>query len=225
MTDEELWEICETPGAREGFELENNLFEALPWYAEGLCVKGREAKYAHWSNLEYWTLKEATCLSIGFEPIVMPVRNVDFPPPDNILEFYWNRQEQISRALFFSDKNQDRVAPSAFVKWALAKSVEIPTKLAAILEFDNSKARPTMLDTADRRTYESALKVILGLRSTQFGYQSGGITKDMNSEIKRGLEKLGLSLDRKTIIKLLNDAISNRKGFVEKQEQRDDKKG
>jgi len=70
--DEDLWELSETPGSLRSFELEHALFDPPPWYAGGFGVEISKADFAYWAKMDFWSLEEATCLSIGFKPKKMP---------------------------------------------------------------------------------------------------------------------------------------------------------
>lgn len=223
MTDEDLWELCETQGQLSSFSFEHNLFDPPPWYAGGFGVCGHKADFGHWVKMDFWTIEEATCLSLGFKPEKMPNKRKQYSPPDDVLNFFWDRMSLIERAPFNEKSEQDAVQPRRFVSWAEGKSIEMPAELIAAVYSDVTIQRPKMINTVDKRRYDSALKVVLGLLSAQFGYRDGGITAEMKRDIKSGLAELGLNLDRKTLIKILGDSISARDRFEKDQKKRDDK--
>lgn len=68
LSDEDLWELSGTPGQIDIFAIEHSLFDRPPWYAGGFGVRAYKADYGYWANMDFWTLEEATCLSLGFEP-------------------------------------------------------------------------------------------------------------------------------------------------------------
>ncbi len=223
MTDEDLWELCETLGRLDSFALEYSLFEPPPWYAGGFGVCVYKPDYEYWAKMDFWTLEEAACLSLGFQPEKMPQYRDRKPFPYQALDFFRGRVSLIPRAPFSTKFDHDRVSPAAFVGWAENKLLEIPAELIQAVKADKEPHRPKMLNSVDKRQYDSALKVILGLLSSQFGYREGKVTPEMKSDIVSGLDELGLNLDRKTLIKTLNESQASRKRFEKEQKKRDEK--
>jgi hypothetical protein len=223
MKDEDLLELCEAPGRLSSFSFEHNLIDPPPWYAGGFGVCVHKADFDYWAKMEFWTINEAACLRLGFKPEKMPSKPKQYSPPSDVVNFFWDRMSLIQRAPFNENSEQDAVQPRKFVSWAEGKSIEMPAELIDAVNSNVTIQSPKMINTVDKRQYDSALKVILGLLSSQFGYRSGEITADIKSDIKLGLAELGLNLNRKTLIKILADSISARVGFEKDQKKRDDK--
>ena len=222
MTDEDLLELCDADRL-DSFAIAYSLFEPPPWYAGGFGVCVYKPDYEYWAKMDFWTLEEAACLSLGFQPEKMP-RYRDRPSlPYQAVDFFRGRVSLIQRAPFSTKFDHDRVSPAAFVGWAENKLLEIPAELIQAVKADKEPHRPKMLNSVDKRQYDSALKVILGLLSSQFGYREGEVTPEMKSDIVSGLDELGLNLDRKTLIKTLNESQASRKRFEKEQKKRDEK--
>lgn len=222
MADEDLWQLCETPDCIDIFAMEYSLFDAPPWYAGGFGVSVYKPDYEHWARMEYWTLEEATCLSLGFKPEKMPGYQSDLPSPYEALDFLKNRLSLIKRAPITRRADTSEISPATFVGWAESKSLEIPSELIKAIHAGETSERPKMLSSVDRRQYDSALKVILGLLSFHEGYKGGAITSEIKKGVASGLAELGLNLDRKTLVKALGEAVKSRKSFVEDQQKRDE---
>ena len=224
MTDLELFQLLDVDerGRFDSFAREHFLVDPPPWYAGGFGVSVYKPDYEHWAKADFWTFEEATCLSLGFTPERLPDYKGQYSPYETV-KFFKGRLFLIQRAKFSTKTNDDKVAPESFVSWAESKMLDIPAEL--IKAFDTKKApqRPKMLSSVDKRQYDSALKVILGLLSSQFGYRKGPATSEMTSDIASGLEELGLSLDRKTLTKSLGEAVTAKKRFEVDQKKRDDK--
>lgn len=223
MMDEELWELCETPRCLDSFALEHLLFDPPPWYAGGFGVCVYKPDYAYWAKMDYWTVEEATCLSLGFKPEKIPQNQSGLPSPYAPLNFFRERLSLIQRATVFEKSENNSVSPSAFVGWAKSKSLEVPPELIETASADKASGRPKMLNSVDSRQYDSALKVILGLLAYHDAYRGGAITSGVKKDVTAGLSELGLSLDPKTLAKSLAEAIGSRSRFVEDQQKRDAK--
>jgi len=223
MSDEELWELSETPGRLDSFAFEHELFDPPPWYAGGFGVSVYKPDYEHWAKMDYWTLDEAACLSLGFKPEKMPPKNGRFQSPYESLDYFKDRLSLIQRAPITSKFNQDEVSPNSFVGWAEGKSLEMPLELVTAVNATKTPGRPKMLSSVDSRQHDSALKVILGLLAYHDGYAGGSISSQMKKDVSSGLADLGINLDPKTLAKALGDAIRSRKRFVEDQQKRDEK--
>lgn len=223
MRDEELWELCETSRRLESFALEHLLFDSPPWYAGGFGVCVYKPDYEYWAKMDYWTLEEAACLSLGFKPEKIPQDQNGLPSPYAPLNFFRERLSLIQRASIFEKSKNDSVSPSAFVGWAESKSLEVPPELIETASTDKAAGRPKMLKSVDSRQYDSALKIILGLLAYHDAYRGGAIRSGVKKDVTAGLSELGLSLDPKTLAKLLAEAIGARSRLVEDQQKRDAK--
>ena len=223
MTDEDLYALCESSGRLESFAFEYSLFDPPPWYAGGFGVSVYKPDYEHWAKMDYWTLDEAACLSLGFKPEKMPPKNSVSQSPYDALNYFRNRISLIQRAPITSKLNHDEVSPNAFVEWAEGKSLEMPVELVTAVNATKTPRRPKMLNSVDSRQHDSALKVILGLLAYYDGYAGGAITSQMKKDVSSGLADLGLNLDPKTLVKVLGEAVNSRKRFVEDQQKRDSK--
>lgn len=225
MTDEDLFELHEVPHRLESFAREHRLFDPPPWHAGGFGVTIHKPDYDHWLRMDYWTLEEATCLSIGFKPEKLPSYSRADLSPFETLKFFKNRLGLFERAHFKGPSAEGTVAPLELIKWALRKKLEIPIELSSFVDDSRSESRPAMLGSVDKRRYDTALKVILGLIANMYGEEQTGLTKELKEDVLKGLALVGLSLDRKTLNKILGEAVAARQGFVEEQKGRDERQG
>jgi len=188
-----------------------------------LAVSVYKPDYELWAKMDYWTLDEATCLSLGFKPEKMPLKSSVAQSPYDALNYFRDRLSLIQRAPITSKLNHDEVSPNAFVEWAEGKSLEMPVELVTAVNATKTPRRPKMLNSVDSRQHDSAVKVILGLLAYYDGYAGGAITSQMKKDVSSGLADLGLNLDPKTLVKVLGEAVNSRKRFVEDQQKRDSK--
>ncbi|NSX56326.1 hypothetical protein [Parasulfitobacter algicola] len=223
MTDEELWELRETPRRLSSFALKYSLFDPPPWYAAGFGVCVYQADFEYWAKMDFWTLEEAICLSLGFNPEKVPnYRNRPHSRYETV-QLFRQRMSLIERAPFNAKSQQNSVTPSVFTSWAVSKEMEIPSELIDAVGIAKKPNRPAMLTTVDKRQHDTALKVILGLLASIYADEQTLVTREVKSDISLGLAKIGLSLDPKTLTKLLNEAVLARKRFESEQQIRDDK--
>jgi hypothetical protein len=219
MDDQALLDLLETEWGLTTFRLESGLGVDLEWYAGGFNIDGYRPNWSDWSAMEYWTVEEATCLSIGFQPQKMPLEDKEIPVPSEPLNFFWTRMEQVRRADSYDAKNPGVFKPATFVRWALKKGLHVPDDMEAMFEAPSS---PAMLEKIDRRQYDSALLVILGLLADEYGYRGGAPGPDVAKDIAIGLKNLDLRIDPKTLGKVLTLAANHLPRFVAKQRERDE---
>jgi hypothetical protein len=109
------------------------------------------ADFEYWSKAPYWTLDEATALSLGLEPRIvywdelkglaseLPPEGSEVPLP--IL--YGRHRDLLLRANEF-EQLADRVPPIVFVDWANRRHLPLPyeleTKVRAISQPEDWKA-------------------------------------------------------------------------------------
>jgi len=220
-TDEELWELSETPGCLSSFEMKYCLFDSPPWYAGGFGVERHKADFAYWVKMDFWTLEEATCLSIGFTPEKIPECKLGLRSPYQSVNFYHDRVELFRRINFQNRKMPYQIEPMEFVNWARKKGIEIPSELEKSVNENHQVKRPAMLGTVDARKYDSAIKLILGLIANEYGYRKGIVEKDIKQATMKGLAELGLNIDPKTLNRLYNEAVKSADRFRSEQEKRD----
>lgn len=219
LTDEELFEILED--SIESFGRQCSLFDPLPWYAGGFGVKSHAADFDYWAKMDFWTLEESACLSIGFGPERILGAHPHRLSRFESINFYWDRTELIQRASFRDAAHPDRIKPSSFIAWAVGKNLEMPAELVSAVNQQTPSRRPAMLGSVDARLYESALKIVLGLLAQEYGYRGGTISTDIKRDVDSGLGELGLSIDRKTLTKVLNEVAKSLPELQEAQHRRD----
>jgi hypothetical protein len=103
----------------------------------------------------------------------------------------------------------------------VGKGLEIPPELINAVSERTSTKRPAMLGSVDARQYESALKIILGLLAQEYGYRGGTISTEIKRDVDLGLSELGLSIDRKTLTKVLNEGTKSLVDLQKDQHERD----
>jgi len=221
LTNEELFEISEISGVIDNFAFEHLLFDPPPWYAAGFGVKSYKANFEYWAKMDFWTLEEATCLSIGFRPQSMPSPGKLKVSPYESLNFFWERLNMFKHIDFQNNNEPDKIHPKTFVKWLERKDIEMPDDLVVALGSNSVRDKPAMIKSVDARQYDSTLKIILGLLSIGYGYQGGAIENDIKNDIIENLEKIGLNIDRKTVNNRLNEARKSIDKFRVEQKKRD----
>ena len=173
--------------------------------------------------MEFWSLEEATCLSIGFRPQEMPPNYHGENHPSKPLQFFWKRKELIRRSGCTEDGFFGDVRPNRLADWARKNGVEVPDGLLRIAK-PAPTAKPGMIKTVDARLYDSALKVILGLLAGCYGDEAGEVSQQARDDLKMGLTKIGINLDPKTQKSVLAAATESSARFLEEQARRDEEK-
>lgn len=223
MSDLQLFNLYHESGQIEKFRETHELCDPPPWYAGGFGTRPAR-KYKHWLQMEFWTLKEAVCLSIGFDPKApeLPKINDYFSPWESV-NLYRDRYELIDRAFGTGKECEDRIAPAKFLAWIKKRNLDVsPALLKAAAEPEQSADR-SMLRKVDERQYQSAQKVILALFATLYGDLTSSDASERTNDIVSGLAKLDLAMDRKTIKSVIGLAEKNLQKYQEDQRQRDDR--
>ena len=89
------------------------------------------AEITHWSRTSYWSLDEATALSLGKEPRVVDWDNVkSFTAASPFARKYERLRDLILRAQAVEQLN-DPVLPGFYIAWAKRNEIAVPADLEA----------------------------------------------------------------------------------------------
>ena len=229
MPDDTLLAAYEIEGVLADFGVQWALFERPPWYAAGFGVDLYWPDFKNWAKMDYWTLQEAVCLSLGFKPENgAELKSRFYSRYEPIIplgpsQFFRNRTAIIKRASFREKNDTKKVSPKVFVSWAKSKGLEVPSELLTAVDYKSDSPRPSMLNSVDKRKYDTSLKVVLGLLAEQYGEDFNSVTREMKEDVSSGLKRFGLALDPKTIAKMLGEAVLARERFVNEQHKKDEK--
>lgn len=203
MSDYELLELRDTPGALDALAFDCRLLGAPEWYAGGFNVRGRRARFDHWLALDFWTIEEATCLSIGFEPQAMPIDN-NIPRPGKVLPFYWRRRELIRRAELHRGGDPDKIAPKDFAKWAAGRNgIDFCEE---VLPRVISESTPEFPASVDARLLDSLQKLFRGLLMVAY---NGNISEpEVKKDILSKLAELGITISEPTVRKRIREVLA-----------------
>lgn len=223
VSDEELSRLCDSSNGLNHFAMIFELFDAPPWYAGGFGVEGYSPDYDHWAKMDFWSLEEAVCLSLGFKPEAVPSYHFVKDSPYHSLNFFIERMALVKRAPFYQQTRNGEFAPRSFLTWARSKDLDLPAALINAVGVNDAPRRPAMLNSVDKRKYDTVLKVVLGLLAKRYGEDLNSVNRDMKQEVTSGLERLGLALDPKTIANVLSEAVLAGERFVNEQHKKDEK--
>lgn len=190
------------------------------WFVGGWSVEGKEVDLAHWHAIPGFTLSEATLLSVGCDPrqcgldVMFKTYGLS-DEADTMLYFLEDRLEQIARAFGLDHEDTDtKIAAIDFINWVQNHSVQIDDRFRRKLKERQAKQKletPTLRTVAiqaeERPLHGSSEKaharLVLSLAIQTFGLDTekriGAIAKQMADQT----ERTGLSVDVKTIRKLL----------------------
>ncbi|ODS88186.1 MAG: hypothetical protein BGO83_18600 [Devosia sp. 66-14] len=115
---------------------------------------GSEPRYEVWGKLAYWTVDEATALSLGKDPQIVNERSMapskakpgrEFPPSAEFLDnspffhLYLQRRDMISRAHSYGVFGT-HITPNSFLNWAQARHLSCPEQLLSVAGFESEPA-------------------------------------------------------------------------------------
>lgn len=213
MSAGERYELRTFRAPQEEFQEKHKLVFAPNWYGGGFAF-AQKPDYQYWISLPYWTVCEATCLSIGFQPCEVPkIQDGLEDQNDSPLAFFWARHRFIERGCPKKKGDQGAIVPSEFVRWANQTAIfEIPEPLST-LEIELPDASPAMLKKVDRRRYHSALKIIVALEELWLGSPSNDDGKEVAEDIAKKFTQQGVRMDPRTLRGILAEAKELRPTF------------
>ncbi|MGJ0508327.1 MAG: hypothetical protein ACR652_14645 [Methylocystis sp.] len=187
------------------------------------------ADYHHWSKMEFWTLDEATALSLDKEPETVTfesLRESDERAP--FARDYLKRRNLLMRVQEAGVLNFP-VVPSDFVNWSEAKELQLPEELtklvhktagsvedrkrliaerdALLAEVDQLKRKGAHKRASDLTHRLNTLqKIFLGMTIRGYAYNPYASGNKVSKEIEGDLESLGIRVTYDTITKHLKNA-------------------
>lgn len=199
LSDEELLELNEGPMQSHWFSRKHFFYDPPPWYAGGFGVKIHMADFAYWAKMDFWTLEEATCLSIGFKPESMPKKAKQMSPYEAI-NYYHKRLELFERAKFGGGKLKNRITPHEFMAWVQKKEIEIPEEIMQLLSAKNQT------EATDPREKTSLLNLIAIMAKDGYRYDSSK-RSNVPTEIYEAAKKNKIKISKETIRNHLKTAV------------------
>jgi len=227
-TPEEISKLVEDQREIERRELIE--FEANQWFNK----PSSQARFDFWCKAEYWTLEEATILSLGKEP--NKVRWEDFRPEHFTFRFsreFRDRRELTKRADTMGNLS-DPIRPKKFLEWAKRKELSYAPELEIIITRENgvdtswkvkydqeatahsqvndeleaarTKIRELMEKPGWLRERDSLLKLVIGMAVKGYAYVPAAQKNSAVQDIANDLRLLGIPLDEDTVRKYLNEA-------------------
>lgn len=185
------------------------------------------ADFKHWSKAAQWTLDEATALSFGKAPEVVKWASVK--DLVNLSPFATQYAKVLDLAQRAKEQQQlhDPVLPGLFLAWAKRNEFDYPPELEVQIiarghqiadwkskydelkeQFD--KERLALQSTKEKplgpKERQSALKLIIGMAMSGYGYDPLDKRSPKVREIANDLSLLGISLDTDTVRKWLKEA-------------------
>lgn len=184
------------------------------------------ADFHYWGWLPLWTLEEAIALTCGRDPAVVTWAEVEHHVGASLFATrFCNLRRFVLRA---GEAGQltDPVPPEAYVVWAKAKGILLPTKLKTSIgtsqhEGDRKgrneqltattstlnciQAADKPLGTRERKTF---LRLILGMAIVAYGPDCLASRSPTAKEIAKDLRERDIPLDEDTVRAKLKEAIA-----------------
>ena len=180
----------------------NYIINTVPKYLpEKSCLK--------WARMAIWTEPEAIWLSMGFIPHIMfrdgPPELKSFPFYScPVFEEYFERLELFKKAKHAEkiDKPSD---PVHIMRWFRRLDFELPDNLyTLVMKFQSDE--PRLIDNANENERKSLMKLVAGMAIAGYRFKPKAKRNQATSDIQADLDKLGIPLDQKTILKWLREA-------------------
>jgi hypothetical protein len=200
------------------------------------------AAFKYWGRFPLWTLEEAISLTLGKNPVVVTWPEIEsYVEVSPFAKHFCNLRRFILRARE-AGQLADPVPPKAYVDWAKAKGIALPTKLkesvnakqgdedwktlyeeakvqldAMTRELDRLKAADEPLSGKERKTF---LKLILGMAIGGYGYDYRATKSSTAQEISEDLRAHGISLDQDTVRAKLKEAVAEFRLLLERSKDK-----
>jgi len=164
---------------------------------------------SRWAKMHLWTAREAACLSLN----VCPDDAVD---PEHLRD-HGQLRKDLEHRLRYAERDpalKEQDTPETFLAWAKRSGFPFhPNWAEAIIKHEpksveaeeaNVTEEPTerALPTRERT---SLLKLVIGMAVKGYSYDPSEERSKVTGEILDDLDELGLSLDRKTLRKYLDE--------------------
>lgn len=190
----------------------NRLLRTLPlWFQCGFGSEEHKADFDYWSKMQYFTLDETTCLTIGFEPKFFNEKVFNSCIEEkykfrNIPEFFFKRREQINRKfeLFYSNS---RVRFDELFEWIKTVDLDVTSDLIisfqTIVDRRTGKQKVRVSEKFDNREKIAIAKLLVAMAIDHYGYDPKAARSPIPKEIQDMCATLGLSISDDTVRKYL----------------------
>jgi hypothetical protein len=173
-----------------------NVSQAIKLYYE--VANATPEDFLVWSKAPYWTIDEATALSLGKNPKL--VNWLTIQPHLEVSDFarqYAILRDAIKRAIQIKALKK-MVEPYAFIGWAKFRLVTFPPSLyKAVEEFQASTQKP-FKESASKREMNNLYLLIYIMAKEKYGYKNG---------CARAIEQIIKSIKDNEIQPLSDDTI------------------
>ncbi|MFK5978036.1 MAG: hypothetical protein QM488_04035 [Rhizobiaceae bacterium] len=188
------------------------------WLAGGFGNRDYYADFQYWGQMSKYTLHEALLLSVGIEPkhilekLLDKMANSDdldrFHPAYKYLVL---RRKQFHRKFPAGYDGWSNIPQRSLKAWIDAVELDVHDKFYAELEKFHPKQKEktagkpsTELSNQERQTL---LKMIAAMACEQYGFDPSAERSSSTSAIRDDIGVVGLSMDSKTILKWLKEAV------------------
>ena len=181
------------------------------WFQSGFGNEDYKADYNYWSKMPSFSLDEATCLTIDFEPKHFDEKLFTAIAKDacnysHIPEFFFKRKEQIDRNFYLSYHNQ-KVSFEELYKWVKLIELEVPkeflTSFQRIANRSKNQGDAIKPERFDNREKASLAQLLTALAISEYGFVPSDARSPIPKEIQDMCAKLGLEISDDTIRKYL----------------------
>lgn len=169
--------------------------------------------FDYWAMMPKLSVMEATMLSVGAKPELMTqeeIYELKRQKPEKLwasFRFLIERYELMFRMYPSGGYGKMHLSTRRLYQWINETGLEVHPGFKAALDkrfgVASEPAPPKEMTDAEK---VSLLKIIAGMAIEQYAYDPGAQRSDAIRNISDDLERLGISLDRKTIRKWLKEA-------------------
>ncbi|MEN8949721.1 hypothetical protein [Planktotalea arctica] len=192
----------------------NDLLPKIPKiWAYGFGHPSFAPDFNYWAMMPTLSVLEATLLSVGAKPDLIPEKHVFEMRRRNLeiqwacLKFFIERYELMYRQFPSGVDRKLKMGTKRVSQWINETGLEVHPAFKAALDrrFNATPEQASPRDMVDVERV-SLLKLVAGMAIEQYAYDPGAQRNEAIKNISDDLDRLGLSLDRKTIRKWLKEA-------------------
>jgi hypothetical protein len=193
----------------------NDLARLMPaWFSGGFGNPAYLADFNYWSQMRYFSLGEAVCLSLGVDPrhftekklldLGRGADKVRLSPP---LVFLTKRVEQFRREFPPHVPNYRKISPGKLFQWFAAIDLEVhpdfSTKYVSTSSSDTRDRHTVKATKTDRREVDSVAQLFAAMAIDAYGYDPTALRSPIPKEIRDIAASLGMEISDDTIRKYL----------------------
>ncbi|MDF0605747.1 hypothetical protein HZU77_008790 [Neisseriaceae bacterium TC5R-5] len=171
----------------------------------------------HWLRLDQWSTREASLILLGFHPETMKGSGINISNskalPDELQEVarlfqVFKRADWSPYGIRYFNGN---LHPNYFIRMALDKQIEISPLLIELIDDQRKQHQEHEDDHAfalKAKERESLYKIIIGLAIGGYRYDPSAKRNMLLADMRKDIEKVGLTIDDDTLRKWLIKAAS-----------------